>query len=93
MVSAQFLVVLFRSLLSGNSVFLLKRLLPGFRFNIHQWGILGTDPIFPFLSFTFFIISYVNPAQQHRIWVRSPDANTAPTDPPTPRRLCAYRHN
>ena len=30
---------------------------------------------------------YVNPAQQYRIWVRSLDANTAPTNPPTLRRL------
>ncbi len=35
----------------------------------------------------------LNPAQQHRIWVHIPDANTAPTNPPTLRRLCEYRRN
>jgi hypothetical protein len=35
------------------------------------------DPIFLVLSFTFFIVSYVNPARQLCIWDHSPDANTA----------------
>jgi len=52
MVSRQLLIVLFRGLLSGNSVFLLRRFLPGFRLNVHQ--LAGNDKSI-FLKLTDFV--------------------------------------